>query len=362
MVADTLDRGTVGGSVRSATLAGDDDRSRARAGADPDRRAAAPDLQRDPAFRDRSPRQRPRGDPQLRPTPVRVRGDLLHRRLPRPDEHPRSGSAAQRRPARWPPRCWPWASTPSAARCSSRATAPSTRSSRWLLCTVTPVSWLERTPTYKEKKQTQPDDLNHGLLTYPVLQAADIVIYKASVVPVGKDQAAHLELSREIVRAFNSRYGDTFPEPQAVFTEAPVVLGTDGVRKMSKSVGNTIDILGRPRRHPEAGHVDGHRHEADPAHRPRPPRGLQRLPAPPVLRRRLRGRSGRASGRPGPAASTRSGCWPTGSSPTTPSPRALHRAHGPPDRVDGILEAGADRLRPKAEATMAEVRERMGLR
>ena len=116
----------------------------------------------------------------------------------------------------------------------------------WLLATVTPVSWLERTPSYKEKKLNQPDDVNHGLLTYPVLQAADIVIYKATVVPVGRDQAAHLELSREIVRAFNGRYGATFPEPQAVFTEAPVVLGTDGVKKMSKSIGNTIDIFAAP--------------------------------------------------------------------------------------------------------------------
>src|SRR2546428_3452733 len=116
----------------------------------------------------------------------------------------------------------------------------------WLLCTVTPVSWLERTPTYKEKRQNQPDDINHRLLTYPVLQAADIVMYKASLVPVGKDQAAHLELSREIVRAFNARYGPTFPEPQAVFTEAPVVLGTDGVRKMSKSLGNTIELFAEP--------------------------------------------------------------------------------------------------------------------
>jgi tryptophanyl-tRNA synthetase len=116
----------------------------------------------------------------------------------------------------------------------------------WLFATVTPVSWLERTPTYKEKRRDQPDDINHGLLTYPVLQAADIVLYKASLVPVGRDQAAHLELSREIVRAFNYRYGDTFPEPEAVYTEAPTVLGTDGVRKMSKSVGNTIDILGEP--------------------------------------------------------------------------------------------------------------------
>ncbi len=113
----------------------------------------------------------------------------------------------------------------------------------WLLMTVTPVSWLERTPTYKEKRQFQPDDVNHGLLTYPVLQAADIVIYKASLVPVGKDQIAHLELSREIVRAFNRTYGDTFPEPEAVLTDSPIILGTDGVRKMSKSLGNTIDIF-----------------------------------------------------------------------------------------------------------------------
>jgi len=117
----------------------------------------------------------------------------------------------------------------------------------WLFNTVTPVGWLQRTPTYKEKRQDQPDDVNHGLLTYPVLQAADIVLYKASLVPVGKDQAAHLELSREIVRAFNARYGKTFPEPQAVYTEAPVVLGTDGQRKMSKSIGNTIEVLAEPR-------------------------------------------------------------------------------------------------------------------
>ena len=84
----------------------------------------------------------------------------------------------------------------------------------WLLCTVTPVSWVERTPTYKEKQRAQPDDVNHGLLTYPVLQAADIVLYKASLVPVGKDQAAHLELSREIVRAFNRGTGRPSRSPR----------------------------------------------------------------------------------------------------------------------------------------------------
>ena len=115
----------------------------------------------------------------------------------------------------------------------------------WIFNTVVPVSWVERTPTYKEKRQ-QGIENSMGLLDYPVLQAADIVIYKATRVPVGKDQAAHLELSREIVRAFNRRYGPIFPEPQPVFTDAPVVLGTDGVSKMSKSAGNTIPIFAEP--------------------------------------------------------------------------------------------------------------------
>lgn len=113
----------------------------------------------------------------------------------------------------------------------------------YLLSTVVPVSWVERTPSFKEKKRTQPRDINHALLTYPVLQAADICIYNARYVPVGKDQAAHLELAREIVRAWNSRYGDLFVEPEAVFSDSPLILGTDGTQKMSKSVGNTIDIF-----------------------------------------------------------------------------------------------------------------------
>jgi tryptophanyl-tRNA synthetase len=113
----------------------------------------------------------------------------------------------------------------------------------YLMSTVVPISWVERTPTFKEKRRDQPDDINHALLTYPVLQTADIAIYHASRVPVGRDQDAHLELAREIVRAWNRRYGDYFPEPRAVYTDSPVILGTDGVNKMSKSVGNTIDIF-----------------------------------------------------------------------------------------------------------------------
>ena len=116
----------------------------------------------------------------------------------------------------------------------------------YLFSTVVPVSWVERTPSFKEKKRSQPDDVNHALLTYPVLQTADIAIYHARQVPVGRDQAAHLELAREIIRAWNSRYGAYFVEPEAVFTDSPMILGTDGSQKMSKSVGNVIEILAPP--------------------------------------------------------------------------------------------------------------------
>ncbi len=116
----------------------------------------------------------------------------------------------------------------------------------WLLASVTPVTWVERTPSFKERKRTQPGDINTALLTYPVLQTADIAIYRARYVPVGTDQAAHLELAREIVRAWNARYGDYFVEPEAVFTDSPLIKGTDGVQKMSKSLGNVIEILAEP--------------------------------------------------------------------------------------------------------------------
>ena len=113
----------------------------------------------------------------------------------------------------------------------------------YLLSTVVPVTWIERTPTFKEKKRNRPDDVNHALLTYPVLQAADIAIDHARRVPVGRDQAPHLELAREIVRAWNRIYGEYFVEPEAIYTDSPVIMGTDGVRAMSKSVGNVIEIL-----------------------------------------------------------------------------------------------------------------------
>src|SRR5579863_7220470 len=113
-----------------------------------------------------------------------------------------------------------------------------------LLSMITPLGWLERVPTYKEQRENIKDkDLGtYGFLGYPVLQAADILMYKAGVVPVGEDQVAHIELTREIARRFNGFYGkrgDVFPEPQVLLTRAPKLPGTDG-RKMSKSYGNAI--------------------------------------------------------------------------------------------------------------------------
>ncbi len=101
-------------------------------------------------------------------------------------------------------------------------------------------------PSYKERVAQFPDNQNYGLLGYPVLQAADILLRRADRVPVGEDQAPHIELTREIARRFNHLFGQVFPEPQGLFTEIPRVMGTDGVSKMSKSRGNTIEMLDSP--------------------------------------------------------------------------------------------------------------------
>ena len=112
-----------------------------------------------------------------------------------------------------------------------------------LLSMIVPIPWLERNPTYKEKQEEirERDLSTYGFLGYPVLQAADILLYKPDYVPVGKDQLPHLELTREIARRFNSLYRPVFPEPKEHLTKFPKVLGTDG-RKMSKSYGNTITL------------------------------------------------------------------------------------------------------------------------
>jgi tryptophanyl-tRNA synthetase len=232
----------------------------------------------------------------------------------------------------------------------------------WLLATVTPVTWVERTPSFKDKKRSQPDDINHALLTYPVLQTADIAIYHARYVPVGKDQAAHLELAREIIRAFNARYGDIFVEPQAVFTDSPIVLGTDGNGKMSKSQGNTIDIFADEsviRKQIMSMVTDTQRI-------------LRSQPGRPEICNvcQLHRFFGDDYDEIWDGERTaRTGCVDTKKlladriiSHYAPARERYAELMAHPADVAGILEAGADRLRPFAEATMAEVRERMGLR
>lgn len=116
----------------------------------------------------------------------------------------------------------------------------------WVFTTVTPVGELERMTQFKDKSRRQESVLA-GILNYPVLQAADVLLYKADIVPVGEDQTQHVELMREIARKWNTRYADGFfPEPKVELTKAGRILGLDGQAKMSKSLGNTVGVLDEP--------------------------------------------------------------------------------------------------------------------
>ncbi len=127
-----------------------------------------------------------------------------------------------------------------------QAHVPEHNELNWLLTTVAPLGELERQTQFKDKAQRQ-ESVPAGLLMYPVLQAADVLLYKASLVPVGEDQVQHLELMREIARRWNGRFGEGyFPEPQPLLTNTKRVLGLDGKAKMSKSLGNTIGIFESP--------------------------------------------------------------------------------------------------------------------
>ena len=116
----------------------------------------------------------------------------------------------------------------------------------WIFNCVTLIGELERMTQFKEKAKQHRLNINMGLMDYPVLQAADILIYKAGYVPVGEDQIQHVEFSREIARRFNARFGETFPEPKVLLSDAPRILGTDGSAKMSKSLNNAIGLLDPP--------------------------------------------------------------------------------------------------------------------
>ncbi|MGZ8563363.1 MAG: tryptophan--tRNA ligase [Candidatus Limnocylindria bacterium] len=230
----------------------------------------------------------------------------------------------------------------------------------WIFNTVVPVPWAERNPTYKEARQDGKEN-SLGLLDYPVLQAADIVIYKASRVPIGKDQAAHLELSREIVRAFNRRYGPIFPEPQAVFTDAPVVLGIDGARKMSKSAGNSIPIFAEPdeiRRLVMSMVTDPQRIKRTDPGRPEVCNVCQ-------LHRYfgedyLQIQDGERTARTG-CVETKQLLAERIIERFRPMRELRDRLAADPGHVERVLSAGAAKVRPILEATMAEVRAATGV-
>lgn len=116
----------------------------------------------------------------------------------------------------------------------------------WIFNTITPFGDLSRMTQFKQKSQEHEENINVGLFTYPVLMAADILLYKASAVPVGEDQVQHIELAREVARKFNARFGEVFPECQAHVSAAKRIKGLDGENKMSKSLGNTIGLLETP--------------------------------------------------------------------------------------------------------------------
>jgi tryptophanyl-tRNA synthetase len=113
----------------------------------------------------------------------------------------------------------------------------------WYLSTVTPMGDLHRMTQFKEKSDEHKNNINAGLFTYPVLMAADVLLYRANVVPVGNDQVQHLELARELCRKFNARYGELFPEPKPRLSQTPRIMGVDGRTKMSKSRGNAIGLF-----------------------------------------------------------------------------------------------------------------------
>jgi tryptophanyl-tRNA synthetase len=233
----------------------------------------------------------------------------------------------------------------------------------WILATVTPHGELERMTQFKDKAAKEPDNINAGLFTYPILMAADILLYRATRVPVGQDQIQHLELTREITRRFNARFGETFPEPQPLHTKGVKILGLDGKQKMSKSLGNTLQVAEEPdviRKKIANAYTDEKRlRKSDPGH---PEEcyvcGLHDFFSPPET-----------------AAKHHEGCR-TATLGCVDSKKALAeslikylgpirerslelRAH--PERIHEILAAGAVTARKSAVATMEIVRDRLGL-
>jgi tryptophanyl-tRNA synthetase len=235
---------------------------------------------------------------------------------------------------------------------------------QWLLNSVTPLGELERMTQFKDKSQ-KFESVPAGLLNYPVLMAADILLYRADLVPVGEDQVQHLELTREIARRWNAEFGrgeDFFPEPKPILTEAKRITGLDGQAKMSKSLGNTIGLLDTP---------DEIWHKLRPA-KTDPARVTRKDPGNPEICNiyHLHKYFSPPETVTLVADNCRGAKWGcldckrvlADNMIATLAPireRALQLQEDP-DRVDEILAEGAAAARRRASETMGEVRDRMG--
>jgi tryptophanyl-tRNA synthetase len=235
----------------------------------------------------------------------------------------------------------------------------------WLLNTVTPLGELERQTQFKDKAQRH-ESVPAGLLNYPVLQAADVLLYEATLVPVGEDQVQHLELMREIVRRWNARFGDSagfaFPEPQALLTTAKRVLGLNGQAKMSKSLGNTIGLLESP----EAIWEKLRPAATDPA------RVTRKDPGNPEICNIFTIHQGFSP--PNVQQTVAHNCRTAGwgcldckrvladnmIAALTPMRERADALRAEPRKVAGVLRAGAAKARAAARRTMAQVRRQMG--
>jgi tryptophanyl-tRNA synthetase len=233
----------------------------------------------------------------------------------------------------------------------------------WVLNAVTPFGDLSRMTQFKDKSKNQSDNINVGLFDYPVLQAADILLYRAVAVPVGEDQVQHLELSRRIARGFNRRWGKVFPEPEPVLSSTPKILGLDGQAKMSKSLGNTIAL----------GATDKQIRKSLARAATDPARVTREDPGDPdkcnvyTIHQFFSSEDDKAW--------VREGCTTAGIGCVDCKTRLADNviAHlGPirerraelaaePGKVDEILAAGADKAAATAQSTMAEVRKKLGL-
>jgi tryptophanyl-tRNA synthetase len=233
----------------------------------------------------------------------------------------------------------------------------------WALAAVTSHGELGRMTQFKDKAAHHPDNINAGIFTYPVLQTADILLYGATRVPVGEDQRQHLELAREIVRRWNARFGQTFEEPQPLFSTTPKILGLDGQAKMSKSLGNSISL----REDDKAIWEKLRTAATDPARARRTDPGTPEKCNVYALHKFFSS--------PADLQWVQEGCTTAGigcidckkrlfESLKVDLARIRARAdelRARPGQVDEILAAGAARARAVARETMARVRERLGL-